>query len=110
MKDEGQVTVSRQLPARFDVSANTQLAGGNALRIAMQVRQDMWRALQGLRGFSPVVQVTPVNGALNIEAGGRVMGNVASTLEVDIQSVLENPKNRVRWLKCAGYQRFKDDV
>ena len=43
--DEGQVTVSRQLPARFDVSANTQLAGGSAVRIAMQVRQDMWRAL-----------------------------------------------------------------
>ena len=109
-KDEGQVTVSRQLPARFDVSANTQLAGGSAVRIAMQVRQDMWRALQGLRGFSPVVQVTLVDGALNIEAGGRVMGNVASTLEADIQTVLENPKNRARWLKCAGYQKFKGAV
>jgi len=38
------------------------------------------------------------------------MGNVASTLEADIQTVLENPKNRARWLKCAGYQRFKGAV
>ena len=110
MKDEGQVTVSRQLPARFDVSASTQLPGGSAVRIAMQVRQDMWRALQDLRGFSPVVQVTPIKGELNIKAGGRVLGNVTSSLEVKIQSVLENPKNRARWLNCAGYHSFKGSL
>jgi hypothetical protein len=109
-KIEGQVTVSRHLPARFDVSATTQLAGGNALRLATQIRQDMWRALQGLRGFSPVVQVTEMDGVLQVQAGGRVMGNIAAGLEADIAAVLENNKNRARWLKCAGYQRFEGSV
>ena len=104
-KIEGQVTVSRQLPARFDVAASTQLAGGNAVRLAMQIRQDLWRSLQSLRGFSPVVQITPVDGQLSVQAGGRVMGKVTANLQTEIVAVLENPKNRARWLKCAQYQR-----
>lgn len=109
-KNEGQVTVSRQLPARFDVSATTQLAGGNTVRLATQIRQDLWRALQNLRGFSPVVQITPVDGQLNVQAGGRVMGKVTANLEAEIAAVLENPRNRARWLKCAQYQRSKGSV
>jgi hypothetical protein len=109
-KKDGQVTVSRQLPARFDVAATTQLAGGNAVRLATQIRQDLWRALQNLRGFSPVVQITPVDGVLNVQAGGRVMGKVTANLQAEILAVLENPKNRSRWQKCAQYQRSKGSV
>ena len=109
-RNEGQVTVSRQLPARFDVAATTQLAGGNAVRLATQIRQDLWRALQNVRGFSPVVQITAVDGQLNVQAGGRVMGKVTSKLEAEIAAVLENPKNRARWLKCAQYQRSRGSV
>ena len=109
-KVEGQVTVSRQLPARFDVVAHTQLAGGNAVRLAMQIRQDLWRALRNVRGFSPVVQITPIDGHLNVQAGGRVMGKVTSNLKAEIAAVLESPENRTRWLKCAGYQRLKGSV
>jgi hypothetical protein len=39
-----------------------------------------------------------------------VMGNIAAGLEADIAAVLENNKNRARWLKCAGYQRFEGSV
>lgn len=109
-KKDGQVTVSRQLPARFDVVAQTQLAGGNAVRIATQIRQDLWRALQGVRGFSPVVQITAVDGQLNVQAGGRVMGKVTANLKAEISAVLDKPKNRARWLKCAQYQRSKGSV
>lgn len=110
-KDAGQVTVSRQLPARFDVSASTQLPGGDAARLAMQIRQDLWRDLQRLRGFSPVVQITNhADGHLNVQAGGRLMGRVSANLEVEILTVLEDPKNRARWLKCAGFNRFKGAV
>ena len=110
IKDEGQVTVSRRLPARFDVSASTHLAGGNATRLAMQIRQDLWRALQHLRGFSPVVQITQSEGGLSVQAGGQLLGKVTPNLEAEIASVLENPEKRKRWLKCAGYQRFKGTV
>ncbi len=109
-KGDGQVTVSRQLPARFDVAATTQLEGGNSVRLATQIRQDLWRALQNLRGFSPVVQITTVEGGVHVEAGGQLLGKVAPNIEVRIASVLENPDNRRRWLKCAGYQRFKGSV
>ena len=110
IKTEGQVTVSRRLPARFDVSATTELAGGNPVRLATQIRQDMWRAVQGLRGFSPVVQVTDVDGKFQVEAGGELMGRVPSNLSAEIAAVLEDPAKRARWLKCAGYQRFKGSV
>jgi len=109
-KSEGQVTVSRQLPARFDVAVQTQLAGGNAARLAMQIRQDLWRALQNVRGFSPVVQITSVDDHMNVQAGGRVMGKVTANLSAEIAAVLENTENRSRWLKCAGYQRLKGSV
>jgi len=104
-KAEGQVTVSRQLPARFDVRVSTYLAGGDKLRLATQIRQDMWRAVQSLRGFSPVVQVAQSDDGLLVTAGGRVMGKVTAHLEGLIAGVLEDPKNRARWLKCAGYPK-----
>lgn len=109
-KEQGQVTVCRHLPARFDVSAQTQLAGGDALRLAMQIRQDMWRALRNLRGFSPVVQITSTDGQLEVRAGGRIMGHATANVEAKILMVLQNSENRERWLKCAGFQRFGASV
>ena len=109
-KENGQVTLCRQLPARFDVSAQTRLAGGDAVRLAMQIRQDMWRALQNLRGFSPVVQIAPVDGHLEVRAGGRIMGQAAANVEARILTVLQDPDNRARWLKCAGFHRIGTSV
>lgn len=47
----GELTLSRQLPARFDVVASTTLPEGDPLRLAHQIRQDMWRMLKRVRGF-----------------------------------------------------------
>ena len=105
---EGQVTVSRQLPARFDVFASTTLPHGHAVRLATQIRQDLWRALQNVRGFSPVVQITGTNDGLAIKAGGRVEGSVSPKLAITISDVLEHPKNRARWLRCAAYKGVKN--
>jgi hypothetical protein len=104
-KVEGQVTVSRQLPARFDVSASTTLPSGHAVRVATQIRQDMWRALQNVRGFSPVVQVNEGQGRLDVQAGGRVVGHASAALIERIEAVLEHPQNRARWLRCAQDRR-----
>lgn len=103
----GQVTLSRQQPARFDVQATTslRLVAGQGLslsRVAHQVRQDLWRALQNLRGFSPVVQVSQSGDLLHIRAGGRLPQPIARTLPDRILAVLEDPQKQTRWMRHAA--------
>ena len=54
LREDHAVTVARHLPVRFDlrVSARIAVAGPVSLAsVAHQIRQDVWRALQRLRGF-----------------------------------------------------------
>lgn len=106
LREGGVLTLSRQLPPRFDVMAETALPRANPRRLAYQVRQDMWRALRDVRGFSPVVQVDDGPGSMTIRAGGRVAGGVATAatdrIANRISDVLEAPANRERWLRHAG--------
>lgn len=98
---EGDVlTLARRLPARFDLSVSTRLPQGSRLRVARQVRQDVWRALQNLRGFAPVVRVERCEGGLEVTAGGQVDGPFSKAhAEAKIADVLENPANRARWVR-----------
>jgi hypothetical protein len=98
------VTVTRQLPAQFDLSASTVLAGGDALRLATQIRQDLWRALQSMRGFSPVVEVTLQSGGVHVRAGGRVAGRIPANAAERIEAMLVHSGNRARWMRCAGFR------
>lgn len=100
LQDGDALTLCRHLPPRFDVSSRTVLPACAPLRLAHQVRQDMWRALQNVRGFSPVVRVTPQDGALMVEAGGRAIG-VTTGLAARIEAVLEAPARRARWVRFA---------
>ncbi len=93
--------MARHLPPRFDVRAETVLAKADPLRLAHQIRQDMWRALQNMRGFSPVVRVETRAEDVKITAGGRVEGRVPTNAAEGIAEVLENPGNRARWLRHA---------
>ncbi len=96
------MTLTRVLPVRFDVSAETVLPAGRALKVAQQVRQDMWRKLQTLRGFSPVVRVAQEGNTLRVTAGGRVQAAFhRSTVQALIAEVLEDPGNRRRWSNYA---------
>ena len=101
LRQDGCLTLSRQLPVRFDVAARTDLPLADPLRVAHQIRQDLWRAVQNIRGFSPIVTVTRSEGTLHITAGGRVEGAVSRTLSDRIQAVLDDPDKRSRWLRCA---------
>ncbi|MEX5577042.1 hypothetical protein [Pseudophaeobacter sp. A-200-2] len=96
------LTLSRCLPARFDLAVETMLPDGDSLRLAHQIRQDMWRALQDVRGFSPVVRVAQTAEGVRVTAGGRVLGLVSPVLAERIEAVLENPANRGRWLRHAA--------
>ncbi len=97
------LTLARHLPARFDVVAETRLPLSGRLRLASQIRQDLWRALQRQRGFSPVIEVTNEGADLRVQAGGRVMARSFDRgyLEARIAEVLDSPDNRARWSRTA---------
>lgn len=101
-KDGACVTVSRQLPARFDVSASARFPVVARTRLAHQIRQDMWRALQNLRGFSPVVRVEQGENELTVTAGGRLGHPIAAHVAQTIDGLLNDATLRARWIKCAG--------
>ena len=106
-RDEDRLTLARRLPVRFDIVVDMEFPLMSCNALARQIRQDMWRALQGQRGFSPVVEVTRLDGGLHVRAGGQVDARryAKSALEGRISEVLGNPKNRTRWVKFATGKR-----
>jgi hypothetical protein len=98
------LTLSRMRTARFDLAEVTFIPGENLVRsrIAHQIRQDMWRRLQRLRGFCPAVRVTAQAGGLAILAGGAIEGRVTDRARETIAEVLNDPKLRARWIKNAS--------
>lgn len=103
LREGATLTLARQLPVRFDVGVVAEFPKMGKLRLAQQVRQDMWRALRGVRGFSPVVHVEERDHGLRLRAGGRVEGPAPRAgLETIIAGVLACPRNRARWAAFAG--------
>ena len=100
-RDAKAITLCRHIPARFDVSASTTLPHGSGTRLAHQIRQDMWRALQSVRGFSPTVHLQASGAGWDVTAGGRLMGPPAESMTQRIADVLSNPENRARWVRLA---------
>ncbi len=103
IRTDQQLTLCRQLPPRFDVVGETTLPLVRKGRLAQQIRQDLWRALQNLRGFSPVVEVTETTQGLRIRAGGRIDAAPfpKQKLEAQIDRLLASVPHRDRWLKNA---------
>lgn len=97
--------MARQVPPRFDVAVSVVLPPAEPLRLAQQIRQDMWRAVQAVRGFSPVVKVEAQGDSLLVTAGGRVAGRVPGNLASEIKAVLEDEAKRSRWLRHARRDR-----
>ncbi|WP_371226510.1 hypothetical protein [Roseovarius sp. 2305UL8-3] len=103
LNEDGALTMARRVPVRFDLGVTTHLPGGDRLRLAQQVRQDVWRALQNLRGFAPAIRVAECANGLEITAGGQVDGVIPrKAAEARIAEVLENPANRARWQRWAS--------
>ncbi|MBS0125192.1 hypothetical protein KB874_13960 [Aestuariicoccus sp. KMU-90] len=95
--------LARHWPPRFDVAAESRFPPARPGRLAHQIRQDLWRELQGLRGFSPVIQIDADERGLTVTAGGRLE---AASLPHDlararIAALLECPRHRARWLAWA---------
>lgn len=104
-RDDEALTLSRQKAARFDVSVTRALGPGRISRTALahQVRQDVWRALRRVRGFSPAVRVRTGTDGIDVTAGGALPHPRLRTaaMEARITEVLEDPANRRRWLTRA---------
>ncbi|MEY8880977.1 hypothetical protein [Donghicola sp. XS_ASV15] len=100
---QGGITLSRQLPARFDFAVAATVPACHPVRLAHQVRQDMWRALQGLRGFLPVVEIVKDGNQMYIRAGGAVQGSLPlAYVQGLVSQILHDPKRRARWIMHAG--------
>jgi hypothetical protein len=99
------LTVARRAPARLDVAAEAVFPDCNRLVLAQQIRQDLWRRLQRLRGFAPVVQVVRDGGALRVTAGGQMEGAVPQQTAAQLSEILHNPHLRQRWIAHAGRNR-----
>lgn len=102
LRQDGALTLARHLPPRWDVAGRGHLPGGRPERLAHQIRQDLWRALRMVRGFSPTVRLEPAQGGWAVTAGGRVVGPVPHSAEERIADLLNDPGHRTRWLRYAG--------
>ncbi|WP_319826242.1 hypothetical protein [Thalassovita sp.] len=103
LHEEGALIVARSLPVRFDLSVETVLPFCGKVRLARQIRQDMWRALQRIRGFSPAVRVAEEQGGLRVTAGGRMEHAYPRRLaEEKLRNLMLDGNNRARWVACAG--------
>lgn len=103
-RDSRGLTLSRHLPARFDLSAQVCLTDMGPVRrgaLAHEVRKDLWRLLRGIRGFSPVVHLSEDEAGLALRAGGAVFGRIPprEQTEARIASLLASPEHRQRWLR-----------
>lgn len=100
----GDVTLTRRVPVRFDLAAETRFPPLRAPVLAHEIRKDLWRSLRGLRGFSPAVEVRTEPGGLRVRAGGRVTGQVPPGTSARIGALLEDTGLRARWIahaRCA---------
>ncbi len=102
-RDERTLTLSRTRDVRFDLAQLSFIPGEglSRSRLAHQIRQDMWRKLQRLRGFSPAVRITVQDGGMAVLAGGAVNGPVTRRAAETIADMLDDPDLRARWIKHA---------
>ena len=92
--------LARRLPIKFDVEACADFPSVDKARLALQLRQDLWREMQSLRGFSPVIHISASKAGLLVKAGGQCDVVPPGTAR-KIADLLNDPLKRVRWIKCA---------
>lgn len=108
IRDDRALTLSRHAVPRFDVAAETRFPPLRMLPLAQMIRQDMWRLLQRLRGFAPVVTVRETETGLHVTAGGSLACPAPKRhVEAEIRSLLESEDGRLRWERCARLTQGK---
>ncbi len=104
VREGGSVRLHRPGAGVMDVSVVSVFP--NCLRpivLAHEVRKDLWRMLQRLRGFSPVVAVAPCADGWRVTAGGQVRSAVWPRVQTErqLRDLLDDPARRRRWIAHA---------
>lgn len=107
LRDDTSLTVARRVPPRFDLAVSDVFPAMRKGRLAHQIRQDLWRMLRHLRGFSPVVRVVEDGPHLLVTAGGQVDTRpfARARVEARIGDLLSSPAHRARWAAHAHERR-----
>ncbi|MEM7743646.1 MAG: hypothetical protein AAF409_08050 [Pseudomonadota bacterium] len=99
---------ARHAPDRWDVAVAATLppqppSARLRRRLVHQIRQDLWRAAQAVRGFTPRVSVAQTPDAIQITAGGVILvrGALGAGLDERLASILADDQKRRRWLAHA---------
>ncbi|MEC3860362.1 hypothetical protein VK792_03625 [Mesobacterium sp. TK19101] len=102
-RDADCYVLARRWPPRLDICAEARFPRVARGRLARQVRQDLWRALQDLRGFAPVIDIRTCGGGLRLLAGGQLAcGRGGAGAGDRVAMVLNDANNRRRWLAWSG--------
>jgi hypothetical protein len=98
----GEFVMARRLPARFDLCVETTLPLLSRRKLALQIRQDMWRVLRNLRGFLPAVAVMRASNGVRVRAGGQFTCPVhLPSAEAKLRDMLNDAARRQRWSNFA---------
>lgn len=101
LEDGMALTLARRLPPRFDLSEERQFPPLRRRALAHAIRQDVWRALRHLRGFTPVVRVARNGEGMAVRAGGACDGALPSVARARLAAVMNCPARRARWMRHA---------
>jgi hypothetical protein len=99
------LVLARRVPVRMDFAATADFPACNRLLLAQQIRQDIWRRLQRLKGYAPVVRIHRDGDRLQVTAGGQVDGAIPSDLSDQVAEILNTPALRQRWIAHAARTR-----
>ena len=98
--------MGKRFPVQFDLLAETTLPVCRSKKLALQIRQDMWRLLQNVRGFLPAVQVTSHETGMYVRAGGQLTSLVhVRFAQLKLQDMLDDPIYRQRWINYAAWNK-----
>ena len=104
-RSQDSLRLARKPGQRLDVWSEARFPVVPRGRLAHQIRQDMWRALQSLRGFSPVIEVTGDAEGLTVRAGGQIDGMVPKAAVAQrIAELLADETKRSRWIRFAAHK------
>ncbi|WP_138465066.1 hypothetical protein [Poseidonocella sp. HB161398] len=97
------VLLCRPGRGRLDIAAGAAFPALRPVVLAHEIRKDLWRMLQDLRGFSPVVEIRATAAGLEVRAGGEMSGGVQPPpgIGARIGGLLEDPRKRARWIAHA---------
>ena len=98
--------IAKRFPLSFDLLAETNFPVCRPRILALQIRQDMRRLLQNLRGFLPAVEVRVSVFCMHVPAGGQSTCSVhVQSAQFKLQNMLDDPVYRKRWKDYATVKR-----